>query len=56
MNATLKTRFYVIKVQTMNGGFLNWTLGATSPAKAVMAAQDLCPQCEIVSVHLEGQW
>ena len=53
---TASRKPYILKVQTCNGDYLEWTLIAESPAKAVMTARELCPECEIASVRLQDQW
>lgn len=49
------TPFIVVVVNAL-GERMEWELAGTSPAKVLMAAVELCPECEIVSIHKKGEW
>lgn len=49
------TPFTVVIVNAL-GERMEWTLMGKTPAKVLLAAVELCPECEIVSIHKKGEW
>lgn len=47
---------HIVKLRSASGDLLEWEMYADSLSKAVMAAAELCPECEIVSVNRKGEW
>ena len=47
---------FVVVLRTNNDQVREWETLALSPAKALMAAQELCPECEVVKIYRKGEW
>ena len=47
---------HLVTLKSSTGELLEWKLLAESPAKALLAAFELCPQCEIVRIQKKDEW
>lgn len=47
---------HLLTLKTSTGETLEWTLRAPSPAKALLAAHELCPECEVVRIQKKDEW
>lgn len=47
---------FIVVLKTGDGQTKEWDLIAESMSKAVMAAAELCPNCEVIKVRRRGEW
>ena len=47
---------YIVTIVSASGDRLDWNLMAKTPCQALLAARELCPECEIVKIERKGEW
>lgn len=52
----MSAQTYIVVLKTTEGELIEWECMAKSPAKAVMAANELMPDHEITKVSRQGIW